>query len=128
MSDSNDNFELIETVSGKWVKVSAGVSRGTFAIEFDNVLLCIRVSNKVIEFCAKDENGIYQYLGDLSFKSEENNQLTARFFSTAIKDIFLDRAMSKPISNQLTAISDIIINFAKEQSDKWYDRRMPKSL
>lgn len=117
------NFALIETVAGKFVKVNPNVTRGTINIELSSgMLLLIHVHTKNIEFCAKDDNDIYDYLGDLSFESLEKDKANLRFFSPAIENVFIGKDKA-PLSNQLAAITDLKITFSKKQSDKWHQKK-----
>ena len=124
---NKEEFDLIETVAGNLVKVPLDFRKGTFIIEFNNVLLNIHMYSKVIFFHVKDDDGIYRCLGDLSFKSTESNKLTANIFSTAIENIFIGNSKT-PVSNLLSEVSDLAIDFSIEQKNKWKNKRIPKSI
>ena len=112
-----ETFNLLETIHGKWVKVSPGVKGGTFLLEMgENVLLSFHVSNKNIAFHAKDENDIYQYLGDISFEAEAQKQLTLRLFSTSAADMNIGEEV---FTNLFADATDVCINFSTEQRERW---------
>ncbi|NRQ56080.1 hypothetical protein [Brevibacillus sp. HD1.4A] len=115
---SKEEYNLIETIGGKWVKVAKGVGSGTFNMEFENVLLCIHVGNKNIAFHAKDETETYQYLGDVSFDSDNQNELNINFFTTALEKIMVGRDRAE-ILNPFAKISRFEMKFTKDQKEKW---------
>jgi transcriptional regulator with XRE-family HTH domain len=111
-------YDLCVTLSGKVVKV--GVSEHhTFAFEIsENVLASIRLEENSIHFLAKNNQEIYHSLGWVTFESVKPGHLTGRFSGPGIESVLIGENTT-PISNPLTAVQDVIVNFSGEQIQKW---------
>jgi hypothetical protein len=115
----DNTFELLETINGKWVKVGPGIRKGAFALEMgENVLLTMHVYNKNIAFHTKDEHDTYQYLGDISFESENTSELTFRMFSTSAANMTIGKDF---LTNVFADTTDLTVNFSTKQRQLWKD-------
>ncbi|MFB9328457.1 hypothetical protein ACFFSY_21200 [Paenibacillus aurantiacus] len=69
MSQETPEFTLAETLGGKWRKLGPGVRAGTLLVEMgDAALVSLHISSQRLDIMLKDEQGVFQYAGDLTFE------------------------------------------------------------
>src|SRR5690606_35878045 len=72
MSDFPDGSTLVEAITGKWHRLEQGLGKGTFLIELsETTLLNVHVNTKSIDIVLKDEQGVFRYMGDITFSGLE---------------------------------------------------------
>ncbi|KLU61873.1 hypothetical protein CEB3_c17910 [Peptococcaceae bacterium CEB3] len=104
-----ENFTLIETVSGKWVKAQKETERGTFAIELsESILLIIYVSSSCMTLHIKDEDDIYTYVGDQTLKSSQSSTLSIWLHTSRFEKVLLSREQF-PIKESLKNVHDLTV-------------------
>lgn len=70
MSIEKDTF-LVESVSGKWVRLPANFRKASYVLDLPNgVLLNVHASNGCIELYTKAENQVYRYSGEMYLEAE----------------------------------------------------------
>lgn len=106
------NYVERHTISGEIVKVNKSFGNDELLVELEGeTLLCIRKSNNYVSFGTKDKDGIYQYLGDLTFRSC-SEKLLLQHFSPAIESIKVGE--SPLLYRALTKVKDTEILYTHE--------------
>lgn len=62
---------LVESVSGKWVRLPSNFRKASYVLELPNgILLNVHASNGCIELYTKAEDQVYRYSGELFLEAD----------------------------------------------------------
>lgn len=128
MGDFPDGSILVEAISGKWYRFPPGFRKGTFLLDLsDEILLDVHMTSERMDIYAKDENGVFQCIGDITLFLDDDGLPTLHLFSTSIKQVhFHDK--KHVISNELAQITSVMVNMEHSQRAKWEEKIKRKSL
>lgn len=116
MSTNTPEYTLAETLSGQWRKLGPGVRAGTLLVEMgDAALISLHISSQRLDIMLKDEHGVYQYAGDLTFE-DLDTEGKMHFHSWSIEHIHMNNRhilIDNPL-NDLTSLF-IKISLAKRR-------------
>lgn len=72
----NKDTQIVETVSGHWLRFPNHFKKSTCLVELSNqISLNIDMKSGNVHIHKKDDNQVYQHIGDLFISANSNNQI-----------------------------------------------------
>jgi len=83
----NKDTQIVETVSGHWLRFPNHFKKSTCLVELSNHLsLNIDMKTGNVHIHKKDHNQVYQHIGDLFISANSNNQIHCNVMQTHTGD------------------------------------------
>ena len=118
MSDFPDGSTLVEAITGKWHRLEQGLGKGTFLIELsETTLLNVHVNTKSIDIVLKDEQGVFRYMGDITFSGLEELEKKLMVHSLGIDHVHFNNRDVR-IDNPDNKMSTVFIQLSHEKKEE----------
>lgn len=110
----------VKAINGSEVKISSHLAMATMFIPFgSNMLLCMYPDVPAISVTVLNEHGVYEHVGDMG-THKMNGKPVLAIHSIAMERIMLN-GESTTVHNPTGAISDISVQFALTQKERWLE-------